>query len=106
MKTKFTSGIGEIDLPNEKYPNIDHSSFETSYGYLQFCYEELHKEHGWQVDFKSGDIFMIFHEPLYFNIGDIVIVRGERSIHSMVIFHKIINLTEGYIEYQLEDEEY
>ena len=99
MKTKFTSGI------SEKYLNIDHSSLKTRHDYLQFCYEELHKEHGWQLDLKNEDIFMIFHEPLYFNIGDTVRVEGKHSIHIMVIVHKIINLTEGYIEYQLEDSE-
>jgi hypothetical protein len=98
MKTKFTSGIGEIDFPNEKYPNIDHSSFKTSHGYLQFCYEELHKKHGWQLDLKNQDIYMIFHEPLYFNINEEVRVTGEGI---RIVFQKIVNLTEGYIEYLL-----
>lgn len=93
MKTKFTSReiiefyhfVTDVeDRGEEIYPDL-----------LEEVYESSHFPMWWKLDIHEENLYIIKDEPLYFNIGDLIIIGYQ----GYTILKKSINLTEEYIEY-------
>ncbi len=91
MKTKFTSR--ELDITNSSFIGELHKE-----EILELYYLKHYKKNGWKLDKETGVMYMIFDEPLYFNLDDEVLV-GEDNRYTII--GKTINLTDEYIEYEI-----
>lgn len=97
MKTKFTSRE-IIDFYHfvtdvaDRGEEIDPELLEEL---LEEVYESSHFPMWWKLDIPEKNLYIIKDEPLYFNIGDLIIVGYQQY----TILKKSINLTEEYIEY-------
>ena len=101
MKTKFISH----DI-SKFYDYVNSNHIEEPYlvgqmdnpDLLELYYLKHYKKHGWKLDIETKTLYMIFDEPLFFNVHDEVDL-GEEGIR--IITDKTIYLIHQYIEYVL-----
>lgn len=86
MKTKFTINQ-EIFL----YTDTLEKAYER--------YNECYKESGWILDKEGESVFIIFDKEINLNVGERVDLEGYR-----IVTWKCVNVLEGYIEYEIEEE--
>jgi hypothetical protein len=103
MKTKFTlesfmdSFTEYIDVMYGCEEEDDISEIEENTMMEQY-YLKHYKKNGWKLDIYEKTLYMIFDEPLFFNVHDEVDL-GEEGYRT--ITNKTIILTDQYIEYVL-----
>ena len=104
MKTKFTlesfmDSISEyIDVMYGcKEEDYDISEIEENTMMEQY-YLKHYEKNGWKLDIHAKTLYMIFDEPLFFNVHDEVDL-GEEGYRT--ITNKTIILNDQYIEYVL-----
>lgn len=113
MKTKFTDDnfmdsfsnyvdytyaddeTNDYHLESDEYSESDGISEIEENNMLEQYYLKHYEKNGWKLDIETKTLYIIFDEPLYFNINDKVEVGEE----DRTIIGKIINLTHQYIEY-------
>jgi len=93
MKTKFTSR--EIIDYYYFVTDVEDRGEEIYSDLLEEVYNSSHFPMFWKLDIHEENLYIIKDEPLYFNIGDLIIIGYQ----GYTILKKSINLTEEYIEY-------
>ena len=93
MKTKFTSR--EIIDYYYFVTDVEDRGEEIYSDLLEEVYDSSHFPMFWKLDIHEENLYIIKDEPLYFNIGDLIIIGYQ----GYTILKKSINLTEEYIEY-------
>lgn len=103
MKTKFTlesfmdSFTEYIDVMYGCEEEDDIFEIEENTMMEQY-YLKHYEKSGWKLDIYEKTLYMIFDEPLFFNVHDEVDL-GEEGYRT--ITHKTVNLIDQYIEYVL-----
>ena len=85
MKTKFT-------INREIFLQTD---LDKAYERYNKCY----KKSGWILDKEDESVYKIFDKEINLNEGERVDLQGYRTVT-----WKCVNVLEGYIEYEIEEE--
>jgi hypothetical protein len=93
MKTKFISH----EIIDYYHFVTDIRGEEIDPDLLELYYSRQYKQFGWRLDIYEKTLYILFDEPLYFNLGETVRVGFEEY----TIIKKKINLFNECIEYVL-----
>ena len=93
MKTKFISH--EIIDYYHFVTDVEDRGEEIYHDLLEEVYDSSHFPMWWKLDIHEENLYILFDEPLYFNLGETVRVGFEEY----TIIKKNINLFNECIEY-------